>query len=871
MARGIKHCYWKTNNGPLQRVIQGGEYLLHVDDTNEFIVDESCIEDSNKNKKASVNGARWAFIYNGFFADVQKSNDNSLWGNLSSGGSPVKKWGLGVKYKTGSSIKFAPSGNNFYFGFKQRVELFSFEPGSGFYFYVIPVTKPSIIFAYFTESERVRRYGEFISYQLAFHGYNMEKGKSYTAKMYIFEKGKGAGLSSTKEFEENNLWDKVKVFDISGRYSEDDYNYRFNGSFPIDIAWKKGENKQKEFTLAVEVYRKDKDGQKLVTTKNFASEPTMDLVQYDKSVLKLKDLDSKASESSRFMVSEELMDSYLNRVEVQKVNQIQYIGDIRYTRKEFDPCGYSKIIIKDDGDKERTPFTAFDEDTLATNGDKTGDAYGIVAGEKKKDVSITVEKLENKNVLCNGLLLPSGQKHNTPSNIFLLDRVIAAERTSTGYTTVNDPSQKNDTDVIPDKNKAPSKDVTEVQLLESEFKGENQVVLKLNYFYNKVWMERNLGNNAASQFMWMFNYFWLSDDLAQTYYLPVSTCRYPNQIAKVKVYPDMEWEFSLKLSSDVPEVYSHTNMPTGVTSKQNRVKTLAATNNRRFLNADVSFDLAIKAKTGDFSREIAAGYAAKIEPFLKALVKVKETLDEITGVTKAKNGMAAKLASKLPFKMLPITFQMDYPVISIVGSWKLEPDKKNVNLVRRTGSVSLGFTPLIKATGKLDLIACAEFIPVAGQVIKAVRTAADVVGVEIWFNLYAFGQIDLKANITLGQEHGVEPLEASTTVGIGAELGVKATADVPKISFSAETTDDFAVELEASAKGETSLIFSGKRGISNEGMYIEAGIGFGGLLVFVTAKAKIWRAKVGVDNEAYELVEPKPDMLKGRYYYIKNK
>ncbi|MFC3361556.1 hypothetical protein ACFOG5_00005 [Pedobacter fastidiosus] len=101
-----------------------------------------------------------------------------------------------------------------------------------------------------------------------------------------------------------------------------------------------------------------------------------------------------------------------------------------------------------------------------------------------------------------------------------MDRAITAEKTDKGYATVKDPTQENDTDVIPDKNKAPSEDVSEVQVLQSEFKGDNQIVLKLNYIYNKVWLERSLGDNAASEFMWMFNYFWLSDSLAQSYYLP---------------------------------------------------------------------------------------------------------------------------------------------------------------------------------------------------------------------------------------------------------------------------------------------------------------------------------------------------------------
>lgn len=884
-TRGLQHCYWREN-GKLYSLDKGMGIYLNTENKNEFVVDERCVGGKTTNPKHTIENARWAFIYDVFFQSLEKAKSgditDNLWGPLSGGKIPVSKYGLGLKYKVGGTFLFNPSGYSYYYGFKQRVELFSESPGTGFYFYVIPVTKSNICYAYFNKSEDVKRYGDFANLEIMLHGYNLDKKNKYRGKLYLLEEDKAKGLTGTDDFKKNNLWKEPKVFAIpQDAGSSSNCNSYYKTSFPIEIAWKKDQKAKKNFTVVLEIYKYHtepgliygtNEKEERVVFRNFADEPTTDLVTYDAKVLGLKDIDNKSSISSRFIVSEELMTDFLDRIEAKKVNQIQYIGDIRYTRKEFDPCGYSKIVIKDDGDKERSAFTCFDEDLLTTGGDKTGQPFSIIAGEKRKDVSITVENLHNKNVPCNGLLLPSGQKHDSPNHVFLLDRAIAAEKTDKGYTTIKDPTQENDTDVIPDKNKAPSEDVSEVQVLQSEFKGDNQIVLKLNYIYNKVWLERSLGDNAASEFMWMFNYFWLNDSLAQSYYLPVSTCRYPNQIAKINVYPDMEWEFSLKLSSDTPEVYSHTNMPTGVTSRQNRIKTLTASNNRRFLNGEVSFDLAIKAKSGDFTREISGGYAAKIEPFLRALIKVKETLDDITGVTKAKNGMAAKLASKLPIKMLPITFQMDYPVISIAGTWKLEPDKEKIYNVRRTGTISLGFTPLIKGTGKLDLIACAEFIPAAGQVIKAIRTAADVAGIEIWFNLLAFGQIDLKANITLGQEYGMEPLEASTTVGIGAELGIKAAADVPKISFNSRPSGEgLGVEFEASARGETSLIFSGKTGASNEGMYVEAGIGFGGLLVYVTAKAKIWRAKVGVDNEAHELVEPKPDMLKGRYYYIKNK
>lgn len=39
------------------------------------------------------------------------------------------------------------------------------------------------------------------------------------------------------------------------------------------------------------------------------------------------------------MVSEELMDVYLFRIEEEKKNMTQYIGDIVYKKQEFDPYG----------------------------------------------------------------------------------------------------------------------------------------------------------------------------------------------------------------------------------------------------------------------------------------------------------------------------------------------------------------------------------------------------------------------------------------------------------------------------------------------------------------------------------------------------
>lgn len=890
---GLQFCLWKENN-KVNSVPKGNTYPLYLNKRNEFFVDESCVGKKSKNPKHTVEQARWAFIYDFFYKNLEKAKQEditeNLWGPLSGGKEKIAKYGLGLKYKQGSSIVFNPQSYSYYFGFKQRVELFSENPGTGFYFYIVPVDKPKISYAYFTKSEEVKRYGESVTLQIMLHAYNLDEKNKYKAKLYLLEETSAKGLTKTGDFEDNNLWKEPKVYNISNNVrADDDWNSYINTTFPIEIEWKKNENVKKNFTVVLEIYRcweepgmiyGKNSKEERVNYKNYADDPTSDLIEYDPKVLGLKDIDDKNSISSRFIVSEELMDHYLTRVEQEKNNMIQYIGDIRYTQKGIDPCGYSTITIKDESDKDKDPLVIFDEDDIKSPIDRTSQIFGLIAGEERKNVSITLGNLTNKKVLCNGLLLEAGQKHDDVKRVFQIDRVMPALRNKDGvYIVVQDPEQAGDVDVVPDKKRGLSKDVSEVQQwqegIDFKFEGEDKMILMLRYMYNKTAFEksRNPDNKAVNNVMndlWLFNYFLLTQDKAQIYFLPVSTCRYPNQLAKINVYPDIEWLLSLKLSSTTPNVYSHTNMPSGVTHEIHQERALEAGNNRRWLNKEVSFELVLKATTGSVEKSIGVSYEEKITTLLKALIKVKETLDSICGVTSARSGMAAGIADRLPgfLGKSPITFQLDYPVITIEGGWKFGYNAATKN-VEPQGKLAVAFTPLIKGTGKLDLIACAEFIPPAKPIIVAIRTATKAVGVDIWFNLYAFGQIDISYTFLFGAVDGVEPLNIATTVGVGAELGVKASAEVPKLSFGGDTTDDMDIGFEASARGETSIIISGKQGSTTEGIYVEPSLGFGGMVVFVTAKASVWKMGVGFEEKPYELIKPEPDLLKDRFYIIK--
>lgn len=155
---GLQHCYWKIN-GKATAPQKGETYYLYEKDKNEFYIDETCVGGKTSNPQHTINNARWAFIYDFFFKrlEIKKNEEPSenLWGPLIGGTENISKYALGKNYKIGKSFTFNPSGYSYYYGFKQRIELFSNSPGTGFYFYIIPIATSHISYAYFSKSEEV--------------------------------------------------------------------------------------------------------------------------------------------------------------------------------------------------------------------------------------------------------------------------------------------------------------------------------------------------------------------------------------------------------------------------------------------------------------------------------------------------------------------------------------------------------------------------------------------------------------------------------------------------------------------------------------------------------------------------------------------
>lgn len=560
---GLQFCYWKINN-KLHQPEKAGSYGMNVNDINEFFVNERCVGGKTKNPQSTIAQARWAYIYQVFFSSIQHKPESeiteNLWGNLNGGPEEISKYALGTSYKQGANLVFQPSEGSYYYGFKQRIELFSKTPGTGFFFFVIPFTDPKISYAYFKGSEEIKRYGENANLTIMFHGYNFDENFRYKAKVYLLESSEASGLTTTEQFEDKNLWDAPVEKNLDAHDSSTDSNMYIRHNFNINVDWKKDQDGNKEFTVAVEVYRAPYTGRnsekwERFHCRNFLAEPTSDLVSYDTELLKLEDVDKKASTSSRFIVSDELMSDYLVRINEERTEQIQYIGDINYTRREYDPCGYSKITVKDKADTEREPLIIFDENQPPNQIDKTSQIFTVIAGDDRKDISIALDNLTTKDQFCQGLLLEDGKKHTERKNVFQVEKVYSAVRNKDGFPTTKDEThqeqQRNAGVATTDENKNDS-DVSRTNSsynpssvqqwkdgVDYAIVSDSEITLKLRYLYNKTEY-----SNLAVNLLWMFRYFDLSENLAQTFFLPISTCRYPNQIAKFKVYPDIEWEIA---------------------------------------------------------------------------------------------------------------------------------------------------------------------------------------------------------------------------------------------------------------------------------------------------------------------------------------
>lgn len=710
--------------------------------------------------------------------------------------------------------------------------------------FVVALSAPKILYAQFKFPK---------------HGYiplqNQEKRAAYgqTIEAVVYTHLLPDWRKSLMKFEfEVELINKGDVVSKSGlKFMGHGGDFHYNNKaivrFLIDAEWQKkheDKNKDEEFYLRIK-------GTEAFSTPTFTSPDTIyNSSEYNSQAdtadwMRMEDGKWVYDSSRVLLVPYDTFAELMSGFEVEKNEMIQYIGDIEYEYQEYDPCGYKKIKIKCD---DRQKYI-FDEDKVETKKiDETAEYFEILAGDTAKEVVITVENLQKSpSYICTGVLLQKDEQHDTWEKIFQMGNVQPAEHKDTGYQTVedkSDPAHQDDRDVYASTTKAPSKNVASSQMLQfnvNYFKeGENGIKLKLPFKYNKTVAEGTVIRNTALDQLWLFRYFWITEDMVQKYFVPIATCRYPNQIAKIKVYPDISWTFHINYGMKNPIYYRDT----WVEMRQHRVEDAVVRAQAGDIDGydgtvETKFSLSLEAKwNGTEAAKLDQKISEKVKLLIGSFIKIKQFVDKVTGRDRGNSidGASSSIAERM--RRVPLSIEVLSPQITLGAGWEFKKGREEEGLAHRLAP-TLGIVakadPVIGAEAVIDLIAWGKKLhPGAYAVITALDLLAYAANAEVRFDLKFYGKLVIDGNVELSRlrKEGVIKAEGQ----FGFELYLQATATEKFNAFFTEVDVDF--EAKAQAEGYFSLGLSA--GMDDyKGIYFQPIIRHSGIKIILSVYVKV--------------------------------
>lgn len=914
MEKKIKSCYYEVN-GKKFLVGDNSELLMEIGKNHRFYIDFESDENFEaefiKEKRKPISTVKWAYILQYSFSKLK--NDDSkedIWGYFikENGTTVVDKYGIGKNYFQSNEILFNPTSqeNNFWEGSAYQLLVFVDDPSDGISFPFMAVkSSPGIRGVYFDKQNIVENNSEF-GINDGYYNYNttirlymsthMLPLKSLPHDKNLISDGIDIDLTGEwKDFELTiELLDEIsdtqtQASSVTREYSCGD-KYKFILDEPLikeELSKHSGEqsslNANTNFIIPINIELDWKDkfhkNHKQYPTKKYYvlviienKKTNVKYYNYPTNLTWKQTVDNKIEvipTSHFFAVKYNSFDFILKEFEDKKTNQIQYIGDVLYQKKEFDPCGYSQIEITDKASKDRKPFIFFDEDKLSSSGDKTSETFDVIRGDEKQDIIISLKNLHNKNVFCNGVMLPKNQKHDTKENVFLMDTVLAAKRLGDDFERVEDKDHKKqlrksdikitkenetDTDVITDSTK-PAYDVEKLQNFvinrDYEYSGEDKLTLKLNYIYNKTYdndILRAIGyeidnnysllNLKTEEVAWVARYIFWKEHYVQQYFVPVSTCRYPNQIIKTRIFPDLEWWINVKYQTEKPiYVRQSPNYEHRVfTTEKNQNQKLAGerkkeeNQNWNIKKKEYQLDFEAVFKINGVEKPLIPGDGFPILNAINFLVKAYEIFKEITfadeteaGEASIANGTAITTVGVPPAKRMsqrwtarkgmgsPIRIEVSPPSFSGGIQGKFAQSKSKINQIGAFYYLEFATKPLFSIKGELDLLFYAQFIGPIGQamyrlsqIVKKVNyLTLGAVKIDYYLNIGA--KVDFNFEIKGVEYHSIDgwdggEIQLYIPIEVYLNTGVDVNASIEGIgSAEAEARIEGKAEFEVRA------------------------------------------------------------------------
>ncbi|MCC9033511.1 hypothetical protein NAL32_21840 [Chryseobacterium sp. Ch-15] len=592
----------------------------------------------------------------------------------------------------------------------------------------------------------------------------------------------------------------VKEAEGYTRISSGTANIQYEFPIFIDTKWKDNIHNKKDKTKAYSVTIK------IINTKTKKEYPfTPNMNQIRRVADNKKDFDD-IEVSPIFMVKYESMDTILSQMEDKKSNMIQYIGDIDYNNKESNPCAYSKITINN-GEKDFEIFNEYKLSGKEIK-DSTQGIIDIVCGDKEtKDIKITAKFLPSKDDAeehvrtdKNGfkcqMILNDGKPHNGIYDVFKMNWVVGqwvpsqdpalfAEHYMKMIGLGNKPSffhpsngssspklewNKSDQEAkgieSPNKNEYQNVSVAGIQGLAEETdytisEAEDSITLKLKYNYNKSYDDKILNYLYGEQEyltkgffdenfknIWVIRYLlkWVKNErISQTYFVPVTTCRYLNQIAQIRAYPDMKWVINFNYNIETPLYYKATTPLVEHYSSFNEGKINTSNNNKRkeildkkisnglqhYVGRKTTFGLYVECEVSGEDEVFKLGneFGEKYREMCAPLFFLVESLDNTLGISDAEeenrrllNAPSTKKGLLGRLSALPMSFELNPPSLGL-GVGIGYSTSQNGNITYEVDA-RIKADPIIGAKVTLDILALGSKLKPWGAIVDALDIAS---------------------------------------------------------------------------------------------------------------------------------------------------
>lgn len=361
----------------------------------------------------------------------------------------------------------------------------------------------------------------------------------------------------------------------------------------------------------------------------------------------------------------------------------------------------------------------------------------------------------------------------------------------------------------------------------------------------------------------------------------IETCRYSKSIPIV-MYPDIEWELTFKFTHQDYSM-SFTNVSNEYGRHQRYFKEAQKIGQDRHLKrGEFTVALSLIGTYNDNQKiKLSDELTSAAQKLLDAFYLVYQGLEKFIGRDAATiKARDIPLLGKTSFSLRFIS-----PAFFICGTCKYDYGSKGDIL--RTGTISLGFDPLIKVEGKIDVLAIFEFYPPYKAIVEFLREGLDLTEKlvkraskghatfepDISVYLIGFGEITASGELSLSKESKSVDLNTKGRAGLGVELSIKADIMFKTVSIFGNKSE---VTLGAGMEGKGETSFTTKFAIEYEegkGCALDAQLTYDGITLSIDGEAyiKITKDKDKTNHNismgaSGTFLKPDGPLWKGTYY-----